>query len=303
MELGNFFKDHWDHQPLLITGPPSRFDSVMCSKDFEHALFDAKLSSPSLRYLHKPTGNRAESLDLFLRKKAGWTEPLSISQLAREFHRGTLVYVGIENAVPSVKSFCQSLFNDFRCPLSVNAYFSAGLDASAFDAHFDPQDTFILQLEGEKEWRLWERGRVPNAISGYPEWTSVPPPELPADETVLLTPGDVLYVPRGLWHWPRSLGDAPSLHLTLTVVMPRPVDVMLWLTDALSNEPEFRAALPMSPHQRDGAGPKTAIDAVLASIAQKVASPGAANMAMAHMLREAMQTVMRDGPAPGNNDI
>lgn len=291
-----FFKDFWDRQPVWIAGPARRFDAVMRRQDFERALFDAKLSNPSLRFLCKATGNRADSLDLFLRKKAGWAEPRTISQLAVELHKGTLVYVAIENAVASVRSYCRSLFNDFRCPLSVNAYFSAGLDASAFDAHFDPQDTFILQLEGEKEWRLWERDRVLNPIAGYPDWKSVPQPGLPADETILMTPGDILYVPRGVWHWPRSLGDAPSLHLTLTVLMPSPVDVMLWLKDEILREPALRAPLPFSPHQHEETGPKHAIDAALAAIAQKVMAPGAANMAVANMLHEAARTVLRKGP-------
>ena len=264
--------------------------------DFERAIFDARLSSPNLRFLDKSIGGRAESLDHFLRKKAAWTEPQSADQLARELRKGTLVYVAIESAVPSVRAWCKSLFSDLRSQLSVNAYFSAGRDASAFDAHFDPQDTFILQLEGEKEWRLWERDRVLNPISGYPDPRSVPAPALPADETVLMTPGDLLYVPRGMWHWPRSLSDAPSLHLTLTVVMPRPVDVMTWLIAELSSEPEFRAALPLSPHQQGGSGLKAPINAVLTHISNKVTSPVASTMAMAYMLRDATRTVMRDDP-------
>lgn len=302
LSLDAFFNDCWDRQPALITGPAGRFDAVMSGQEFERALFDAKLSSPSLRFLHKATGDRAESLDLFLRKKAVWTGPRTISQLAAELNGGTLVYVAIESAVPSVKTFCQSLFNDLHCNLSVNAYFSAGLDVSAFDAHFDPQDTFILQLEGAKEWRLWERERATNPISGYPDPKSVPQPGLPADETILMTPGDLLYVPRGMCHWPRSLSDAPSLHLTLTVVMPRPVDVVQWLIEELSNDPAMRAALPMSPHQHGESGPKQAITAALDAIAQKAASPFAANMAVAYMLRDATRTVMRDGPAPEDKD-
>jgi hypothetical protein len=297
-----FFADHWDSEPVHVTGPAGRFDAVMRAQDFERALHETKLSSPGLRFLNKAIGNRTESLDWFLRKKAAWTEPRTLSQLAIDLNKGTLVHVAIENAALSVRSFCQALFNDFRCPLSVNAYFSAGLDASAFDAHFDPQDTFILQLEGEKEWRLWERERATNPISGYPDPKAVPQPDLPADETILMTPGDLLYVPRGMWHWPRSLSDAPSLHLTLTVVMPRPVDVVQWLIEELSNDPAMRAALPMSPHQHGGSGPKPAITAALTAIAQKAASPFAANMAVAYMLRDATRTVMRDGPAPDDKD-
>ena len=303
LPLDAFFKNDWDRQSVFVAGPAGRYDPVMRLEDFERAIFDARLSSPNLRFLDKSIGGRAESLDHFLRKKVAWTEPRSADQLARELRKGTLVYVAIESAVPSVRAWCKSLFSDLRCQLSVNAYFSAGRDASAFDAHFDPQDTFILQLEGEKEWRLWERDRVLNPISGYPDQKTVAVPALPADETVLMTPGDLLYVPRGMWHWPRSLSDAPSLHLTLTVVMPRPVDVMTWLIAELSSEPEFRAALPLSPHQQGGSGLKAPINAVLTHISNKVTSPVASTMAMAYMLRDATRTVMRDDPETDDKDF
>jgi bifunctional lysine-specific demethylase and histidyl-hydroxylase MINA len=294
----DFFREHWDRSPIFVDGPAGRFDHIIGHHDFVRALFDAKLSSPNLRYLQKSIGNREESLDYFLRKKAAWTEPQQMDQLASELNKGTIVYVAIESAVASVAAFCRSLLPDFKSPISINAYFSAGLDASAFDAHFDPQDTFILQLEGEKEWRLWERERVPNPISGYPDAKSIPQPALPADETILVTPGDLLYVPRGTWHWPRSLDDKPSLHLTLTIVMPRPVDILLWLTQEMSKEPDFRAALPFSKHQQGAADIRQALDQAMAYISSKLASPQAAAMATAHMLGAAM----RNSPKADDKD-
>ena len=293
-----FFREHWDRSPIFVDGPAGRFDSIMHQHDFVAALFDAKLGSPNLRYLQKSIGNRAESLDYFLRKKAAWKKPQQMEQLACDLHKGTIVYVAIESAVASIAAFCRSLLPDFKCPISINAYFSAGLDASAFDAHFDPQDTFILQLEGEKEWRLWESDRVPNPISGYPDPKSITPPALPADETILMTPGDLLYVPRGTWHWPRSIDDKPSLHLTLTIVMPRPVDILLWLTQEMSKEPDFRAALPFSKHQQGASDIRDALDQAMAYISSKLASPQAAAMATAHMLR----TAMRNSPTADDKD-
>lgn len=297
IDIAAFFEQHWDRQPVLVQGGGRRrFDDIMTADDFQAVVFDAKLGSPNLRYLQKSIGGRADSLDYFLRKKASWTEPLSLAHLARELHCGTLVYVAIESAVASVASSCRRLFTDLKCPVSFNAYFSAGRDASAFDAHFDPQDVFILQLEGEKEWRLWENGRVANPISGHPNPKSQPQPSLPADETMLMTPGDLLYVPRGTWHWPRSLDDNPSLHLTATMVMPRPVDIIQWLTHELSQEPGFRAALPMSPYQAKAADIGAMIGAAITFAGQQIDRPDARALAAAHMLRAAVQTMIPPDP-------
>lgn len=293
--VDSFFEHYWDLLPMAVQGSGhGRFAAVMTDHDFVNALFDAKLGNPSLRYLRKTLGDRQESLDHFLRKKAGWTSSPSLAELAADLRGGTTIYVGIEAAVPSVKSFCRALFSDFQCQMSVNAYFSAGRDASAFDAHFDPQDVFVLQLDGEKEWRLWERERVPNPISGFPDHTTVPSPELPADHTVLMEAGDLLYLPRGTWHWPRSLDDKPSLHLTLTVVMPKPVDIMQWLIHLMTEEDEFRAALPFSRHQKRPADLAESLDKAIAFLSQKLASPDAKSMAAAYMLRNAAKTVVSE---------
>lgn len=285
----DFFSLYWDRTPIFIAGPAGRFDHIMHQRDFVAALYEAKLSSPNLRFLQKSIGNREESLDYFLRKKAAWSEPQTMDQLARAFCMGTIVYVAIERSVPSVAAFGRSLLPDFKCQTSTNAYFSAGRDASAFDAHFDPQDTFILQIEGEKEWRLWESERVANPISGHPDPGIIPQPVVPADETIVMTPGDVLYVPRGTWHWPRSTDSKPSLHLTVTIVMPRPLDIINWLAEEISKDPIFRAALPFSKYQNGASEISAALNDVMDHIRGMLASPNATAMATAYMLREAMQ--------------
>lgn len=294
VDPADFFRLYWDRIPIHMSGKEGKFDDVMTHQQFSDAMFDAKLGDKQLKYLQKSIGDRWSSLDFFIRKKAAWTEQKSIQQLAKELPAGTLVYDSIEKHVPTAKAFCRALFSDFGCQTTINAYFSAGRDASAFDAHFDPQDVFILQLEGEKEWRLWERDRVTNPVPGFPEPKSMSPPALPADETVLMTAGDLLYVPRGMWHWPRSLDDEPSLHLTLTLVMPKPTDLLLWLTQILSEKPEFRTALPFSSHQADMPIDSERLDQAIAYLSQKLASPDVKTKATAYMSFHAMKSVMQD---------
>jgi ribosomal protein L16 Arg81 hydroxylase len=287
-----FFGDHWDHASVFIAGTPRRFDTIVNAHDYGRAMFDAKLGDRNFRFLNKAIGDREESLDFFLRRKAAWSQPPTMDDLAQELHKGTLVYVGIDQLIPSAKAFCRGLLTDLKCQMCINAYFSAGPDASAFDAHFDPQDVFILQLEGEKEWRLWERQRIDNPISGYPPFQSTPQPQLPADETILMTPGDLLYLPRGTWHWPRSLDDRPSLHLTLTLVAPRPMDVIHWLVELMSNEPDLRAALPVSKYQNGGQQMSEQLDYAMTFLSDKLALPEAKSMATAYMLQQAIKSVM-----------
>ncbi|MEU6017894.1 cupin domain-containing protein [Streptomyces sp. NPDC047515] len=78
--------------------------------------------------------------------------------------------------------------------------------------HRDDADVLAMQISGEKRWRVhggpadgnWEPAREDGD-----------PGELLL-ETVL-TPGEVLYIPRGFAHHADAVGDVPSVHLSLTV--------------------------------------------------------------------------------------
>ncbi|WP_176740424.1 JmjC domain-containing protein [Streptomyces sp. Ncost-T10-10d] len=78
--------------------------------------------------------------------------------------------------------------------------------------HRDDADVLAIQISGEKRWRVhagpadgnWEPARE----DGDPGEVLL--------ETVL-RPGEVLYVPRGFAHHADAVGDAPSVHLSLTV--------------------------------------------------------------------------------------
>ena len=82
-----------------------------------------------------------------------------------------------------------------------------------------PQDVFILQLDGRKEWRLYDVP-VKHPFMGH-KVGRVPQGEPPAQAgrprmTLTLEPGDMLYMPRGLVHEAATTDAAPSLHLTIT---------------------------------------------------------------------------------------
>ncbi|NEQ84623.1 MAG: cupin, partial [Moorea sp. SIO2I5] len=59
-----------------------------------------------------------------------------------------------------------------------------------------------------------------------------------------LTPGDVLYIPRGHWHYAVAL-DQPSLHLTLGIHCQTGVDFLDWLVSELRENEAWRESLPL----------------------------------------------------------
>ncbi|KAH8098740.1 histone demethylase [Aureococcus anophagefferens] len=105
-----------------------------------------------------------------------------------------------------------------RVGCSVNLY-ATPPGAQALDARYDDHCVFVVQLRGRKRWRLYGPALECPTLH---EATLPPPPELlrrGADHAVALAPGDVLYVPRGVYHAATACEDAgsDSAHVTVGV--------------------------------------------------------------------------------------
>jgi ribosomal protein L16 Arg81 hydroxylase len=125
---------------------------------------------------------------------------------------------GVHRTWPDLVEFCQQLAEDLGHPVQANAYLTPP-QSTGFSDHYDVHDVFVLQVEGEKAWRI--RPPVhPLPLRDEP-WTdhraaveeaAHRPPLIEAT----LTPGDCLYLPRGFLHSATALG-ATSTHLTIGV--------------------------------------------------------------------------------------
>ncbi len=94
--------------------------------------------------------------------------------------------------------------------------------------HFDQNLNIVLQLHGTKTWSLAPNTNVARPMTRHtiglpldPELESYArlpmPTELPALRTdIVLAPGSVLFVPRGMWHSTRATTDAVSLNFTFS---------------------------------------------------------------------------------------
>ena len=138
--------------------------------------------------------------------------------------------------------------------VGVNAYcsFSAG---GAFRPHWDRHDVLVVQVHGTKVWRIWDAtvdSPIGRSVDARHDITAAPCQELQ------LSPGDVLYIPRGEPHAAAVSGGA-SAHLSLGIETLKGVDVVLNHLNAAAGRDEFlRADLPprgatveLRDHQRE----------------------------------------------------
>jgi ribosomal protein L16 Arg81 hydroxylase len=131
----------------------------------------------------------------------------------------------------------------FQAALWTDTYanlYAAFHSQKAFDLHWDPQDSIILQLSGKKRWKVYKPTRL------HPLEDDLEKPAQPTGDPVwegVMKEGDAIYIPRGWWHVVHPLNE-PSLHLTVSLTPPKGIDLLGWAVSKLRSEAQVRAGLP-----------------------------------------------------------
>ncbi|MGH1341654.1 MAG: JmjC domain-containing protein [Nannocystales bacterium] len=224
---------------------------------------------------------------------AGWPDPVEVfdPEVADEasssmvgaddaqelFAQGrTLLFSEVQLQVPGLIPWLEAI----RAELGFSAltqerclvYATPGGTGTA--THFDQNVNFVLQLHGTKRWFLAPNHNVSAPMTRHrlgqpldPELASYArlpmPAGLPEDCTeIVLEPGSVLFVPRGIWHATHASTDAVSLNFTFSAPT--------WL-DVFSAA--LRGRLALSEEWRESAVPQDAgtFEALLRELADDMA--------------------------------
>ncbi|MFJ7244532.1 cupin domain-containing protein [Kitasatospora sp. NPDC098652] len=125
-------------------------------------------------------------------------------------------------------------------PVQANVY-ASWTAKEGFGTHWDDHDVVVVQVEGVKRWRLYGPTRT------APAWRDVERPAEPTGEPIadfVLTPGDVLYLPRGWWHAVTADQGSPSLHVTFGLVAHTGADLLAWVVDQVRADAVIRRDVP-----------------------------------------------------------
>jgi hypothetical protein len=126
---------------------------------------------------------------------------------------------------------------------------------------------------GEKTWMVFE-GRAEHPIA-HPIFKSEPQEHHDRAKgklwkEVRLKPGDLLYLPRGQYHYALA-DDGACAHIAFGVTYPIGLDVMTWLFERMVQEPLARSNLP-----NDAAALALRLGALGSRVAEILATPEAA---------------------------
>ncbi|MBD0335799.1 MAG: transcription factor jumonji jmjC domain-containing protein, partial [Cyanobacteria bacterium Co-bin13] len=152
----------------------------------------------------------------------------------------TLIVNGVHHRVPTLSGLVDDLRQELGYRVHANLYCSPA-QQQGLTCHYDTHEIFILQIDGAKEWFVYpETMPFPTeALRALPQ----EPPQASPYLKCVLQPGDVLYIPRGHWHYGVAC-DRPSLHLTLGITCLTGLDWLNWLQRDLQTQTDWRRSLP-----------------------------------------------------------
>ena len=229
LKIDTLIEDHWGKRAVYIPGAIDKFKGLYTWEAVNDIMF-ASRNYDKLRLLYEKKElprNSFKSLDHWMAKGA------------------TLVINGVNSVDPLVAKFEDSLEYDLNRHVNINSYMSYP-SKQGFDIHFDFHDVFLVHTEGIKEWKIFE----PTPGHTYPlhrllNLDKGDPPEYEPYLECTLTPGDVVYIPRGHWHY--GIAIEPSIHLTVGPESRSTSELMLWWSRRLMEDKDdfFRRDIPI----------------------------------------------------------
>ena len=275
-----FMRRHWQKKPLLV-----------------RQAVPGGIALIERRRLFELAGHEEVESRLVLRDGARWTlrqGPLKRASLPPLKQRAwTLLVQGLDLHVPAARTLLDRFrfVPDARLDDLMLSYAS---DGGGVGPHVDSYDVFLLQTQGRRRWRIG-RARSPELVAGAPLKILA---NFEPEQSFLLAPGDMLYLPPGWAHDGVADGECTTCSIGFRAGGRTELgrDVLQRLLDASDADTA-------GPRYRDPAQPATdapgripgALQAFAAdAVARLLADPAALACALGEVLSEPKRGVWFD---------
>lgn len=193
-----FLRQHWQKKPLLIRGAFPRFTTPVTPDELAGLACEEGVES---------------RLVLQTRKAPGWGlrhGPFKHKDFAAlPKNRWTLLVQDVDKYLPAVAA----LLDPFRFIPNWridDLMVSYAADGGSVGPHVDAYDVFLLQAEG---MRRWDISAAPHAEARVPGLELKQVADFRAEDSWLLMPGDMLYLPPGVAHHGVAFGECMTFSI------------------------------------------------------------------------------------------
>lgn len=272
--IDDFEDRYWEQRPCHRRG--GDFTDLFDVGTADRLLGAGALQVPNYLRLSRiePTISDWEKHCRWMDTELGQPTPIiDVESALREYRNGrTIIFHRLRDRVPELDAFCAAIEGEIGHGTSADAFVTPPR-SQCWDPHYDTADIFVLQIDGTKEWNVWDRAvpvPLPTHCPDQHATTGDP-------QTIVMQPGDVLYVPRGCPH-AASTADEPSVHVTISIDVTTWRDALRTMLGPLHRQEALRATMPVG-YNNDPSllvpGTGQTLD-VLASLLESVDRPAAA---------------------------
>ena len=249
IDAHEFAADYWGRGPLLSRADSleSDFSDLFSSEAVDELVSERGLRTPFMRMAVE---GQVLAKDRFTASGgfgAEISDQVSSDKVLAEFAGGaTIVLQGLHRTWPPIIDFTTRLVADLGHPVQVNAYITPA-SSRGFDPHYDVHDVFVLQISGEKRWRIHSPVHTdPLADQPWSQHSAAVADEAKNAPVIdeVLRPGDALYLPRGWIHSAEALGDT-SVHLTIGMSAFTRADLVAQVISKTRADASLRSSLPL----------------------------------------------------------
>ncbi len=215
-----FFAEHWQTRMVML---PLAADDLASVRDTIGPLDPARLAGLARE------GSQAWLANEFVTHSVFPINPTNAGQF--QAIGATLYFVNVP--LPALTDALADFLGAPRRKVIASLFYTPAGGGAV--PHFDKNENFTIQLTGAKRWQVGETPMVPATPDSYTLGSTAIMPALapllekaqrPPERTVDLTPGTLLYVPRGTVHhtgagepsWSLNLSYSPATWLNLLQV-------------------------------------------------------------------------------------
>jgi 50S ribosomal protein L16 3-hydroxylase len=215
MPAETFLAEYWPTVPCVIHGAPDRLSGLVNLPELRSVPDILRMACDTL--MVQSTTAEGEYVNLRVDR----------TQAASLYACGMTLYLnGVRSVERGLGRCVEQLEADLAlAPNLVHPGVLASRKGRGIGMHFDSQEGFIVQVSGRKLWRLAPNRHLKNPHVNHVAGRPIPPeleplctsglPQTMPEETtdIVLSPGSVLFIPRGYWHSTETLED--SVHIDL----------------------------------------------------------------------------------------
>jgi len=217
-----FLRDYWQKKPLVIRQAFPDFESPVSADELAGLACEETVES---RIVIEDDAGKS------WRVHNGPFSEERFSKLPEQ--NWTLLVQGLDHWVPDVADLLEHFrfVPNWRLDDIMASYAPQG---GSVGPHYDQYDVFLLQAQGNRRWTFGgECGSESPCLEGTPlrilsEWQG--------EETVVLEPGDMLYLPPGIGH--HGIAEEHCITLSVGFRAPTVDDLLTGFTDFLCNQPD-----------------------------------------------------------------